>query len=232
VQEARELNRLGKERLEEKRSRREKELEEKRRRIAQIRSETHPDVGAASKAFFYEQRKMIADDVRSSVCTWRHDREQGELEVMEKAILNRAIVHLTRAKAADGKAALNQQRANDANAKRLQQRSQQWQRMVAHERKELQQRNRRDGLTAEKFVDPHLAERVTASAYETLGTAHRTSGASLGSQGSTLLAGLLAGSGKVIGREPWKPSHHVNGWFASWWGGGGAPIESQQSARV
>ena len=42
---------------------REVEMEERRKRVARVRSETRPEVGAEARLHFYAQRKGAADDV-------------------------------------------------------------------------------------------------------------------------------------------------------------------------
>ena len=51
-------------------------LEAKQQKAKKIKEQTRPEVTAASKLFFYSQRKNTADDVRESVKSWGEEAEQ------------------------------------------------------------------------------------------------------------------------------------------------------------
>lgn len=197
---------------------RERELEEKRQRIARIKEETKPEVASLSKIMFYLQRKEKADDVRASEEEWRHEKDATDLEWEIRAHARAASAKSAHEEilGGDGKRVHElRQRVVEATEEKLRRVAA----AQAEKEKILEEKKRSAAeLTASMYVDPEAAERVQSSTFESL--------ANLSRAGEGSRASSNGGSPRGGGRQPWK-FVGTNGWFSlpSWLGG--SPQEVQ-----
>lgn len=178
----------------------ERELQEKRERVARIRAETHPEVVRQSKDHFYSVRKSAADDVRASVKDWSQEASYKNDQTLARAKENRDAAERTKKQAADGQEILRRQRAAEADAIR------QGVRAIGDKKEHdklsdlLNKRDEHDKCFESKYVTQPEAESVVTSNYDELANRHQQEL-------------KQATPGKVIPRGDWFPIFNGLGWF-------------------
>jgi len=177
-------------------------MQEKRERVARIRAETQSEMARHSKNFFYSMRKQAADDVRASVRDWAAETHYNTERSLSRARTNRNGAYNSRRAAADGKAAVHEERRQDANAMRMN--------IVAMtDKKEHQRlsdaiakRDVHDKSFEAKFVTEPEADSVLTSSYDSLASKHQQE-----------LKEREGKPGRVIGKPDWFPIFNGVGWF-------------------
>jgi len=150
-----------------------RQIEEKRQRVARIRDETKPEVAEASKQLFANSRKQVADDVRESVKEWNTETNSNHMTALMQARLNRYSAEETRKKVLDGRKALEEQRRKDAGAIRTSIKQCELHRDHMKYSTEFAKRERHDEAFESTFVAPEQAITVERSSYEMVANTHR-----------------------------------------------------------
>jgi hypothetical protein len=148
-------------------------LEEKRQRVARIRAETRPEVVQAAKAYFYERRKDVADDVRQSVRTWKSEASYRQQDALERARVNHEAGVQSRENAIDGKRLLQEHRRQEAGEVRDSIKVIELHREHLKLSAEAAKREVHDDAFESKFVPPPQAQIVETSAIDQVANSHR-----------------------------------------------------------
>ena len=179
----------------------ERQLEEKRQRVARIRDETKPEVVKSSKEMFYSQRLDVANGVRENVSNWRSETEQHAAEAYARAQANRAAAYGSRSNAADGKAALVESNKQTASAMRTSLESINARKSYLKLTTAAAKRNNHDEAYEAKFVGTAEATAIVSSPVDKLANAHRADG-------------LPSKRGSIIGKPNWRLPFGGSGWFS------------------
>uniref|UniRef100_A0A7S2IKZ7 Uncharacterized protein n=1 Tax=Haptolina brevifila TaxID=156173 RepID=A0A7S2IKZ7_9EUKA len=181
----------------------ERELQEKRDRVARIRAETKPEVARSSKAFFFSLRKAVADDVRSSVSDWAQESSFNAALSLARAKSNRDEAYRARKGGSDGKHLVEEKRQEDANAMRMNIQAIEDKKQHQKLSDAISKRDTHDKAFESKFVSENEAELVTTSNYDALASKHQ----------QELKEREGKPPGRIIGKPDWFPLFNGGGWF-------------------
>ena len=151
-----------------------RQMEEKRERVARIREETNGHGFVEGKKHFQNVNQRNASDVRESIGEWMREKEANKRTVLMEARLKRFEAQEAFKRAVDGKKILEEKRKQDAGEMREGLRMCQLHKEQMKLSAEFQRRERHDDAFETGFVAPEQAITVEISAYETIATTHRT----------------------------------------------------------
>lgn len=187
-----------------------RQISERRDRVARIRHETNPEVAESSKQYFKHTRKLVADDVRESVCEWKKETQANFETALGHAKVNKQCAEETRKNAIDGKKLLVEERRRQAGEMRDSIKQIELHKEHMKLSTEYTKREGHDTTFESRFVPAEQAIAVEISSYDQIANTHREELAK------------RAGQPRVeTGRPAWNTffgNTHDGGFFKSgWW---------------
>ena len=186
-----------------------RQISERRDRVARIRSETTGEAVEASKQYFIQSRKAVADDVRESVTAWKTEVSANFQQALAHAKVQRQAAEETRRNVIDGKKILTEERKRQAGEVRDSIKQIELHKEHLKLSSEFSKREGHDATFESRFVPAEQAIAVEISTYEQVATSHR----------DELAKRADKPRAEITGRPAWNTffgNPHDGGFFKLW----------------